>query len=259
MDSPSQSFPFKAAYPGFVATEDERQIMTRLCHARLGSLAKSLLISEKDSLVPYTSDIGMASVIQTLDSNTHNALEALIDDVSERDIIKRLEWLHRVVVTDFVDPATFDELSVADVLKLRTRAWGKAGEARDALSRQLKKMALENPTFDEFRQASQTSCDDFEKAKADLDHELSQFRIKAGSDIGIGLVKVSAVTSAAELIYKFLSTGSPEIALVLGGLYVFLKLTKEQIVPYRDYLKKKDELRHSSGYALFRPYQPFLK
>lgn len=252
-------YPLKAEYPGFVAVEDERPVMTRLCHARLGSLAKCLVLCEKEALVPYTSDIGLASVIQALDGNSNEAIDGLIEDDLEREILKRLAWLHRVVVQEFIDPSTFDQLTVAEILKLRTRAWGKASEARHALNQRLKEFALEKTSFEEFRLASKTAFDDYKAANADLNHERSQLRIKSGSEILIGLGSSTVVAGAADMIFKFLSTGSLEIALVFGALYLFGKVTKEQIVPYRDYLKKKTDLKESSSYALLRPYDPFIR
>lgn len=253
-------FPLKAAYPGFVTTEDERVVMTRLCHARLAALAKNLLICEMDGLIPFTSDIGIASVVQALDANTNEAIDAFVEDASEREVIKRLEWLQRVVVAEFIDPEIFDELTIKDVLKLRTKAWGKAGKARVALSKQLKTMALENPTFEQFREECRQALKNYQKERADLDHELAQLRIKAMSDVGMSMTKAGGgAIAAGAMIHKFLSTGSPEAALVLGGLYVFFKFTKDNATKYLDYLKKKEEVHDSSGYALLRPYAPFVR
>lgn len=118
-----------------------------LCHSRLGALAKSLLVCEMNGLTPFTTDVGVASVVQALDSNTDEAINDLLDEPSERDIIKRLEWLQRVVLREFIDPKIFDELSVKDVLRLRTKAWGKAGEARTALNKQLKALVLRQGSY----------------------------------------------------------------------------------------------------------------
>jgi hypothetical protein len=67
-----------------------------------------------------------------------------------------------------------------------------------------------------------------------------------------------AGAAVAELIYKFISLGSPEMILLWGGIYHAADFAKEHLPDFLEYLKHKEAVTGSAGYALFRPYAPFM-
>lgn len=248
--------PPRALFPGFVASEELRPPLTRACYARLGAVTNALLLAEIHDLIPFTTHTGAAAVMQVLDRNVASVVDDLVQaDDNDGEVLRRMRWLESYVFAEFLDHAALEEMSVADVLKLRTKAWGKDGEARVQLAKTLRGLARETANYDAFRSSCSTVLETYQRARADLDHELTRLRVKILAEFGMGLAKTGGLATVTAALHKLLAAGSPEVALVLGGAYQFLKMTKENAGPFLDYMKHRDDLKLSTGYALFRPYR----
>lgn len=247
--------PPRALFPGFVSSEELRVPLTRACYARLGAITNSILVAEQHDLIPITTQVGTAAVMQILDRNVTAAVDELVTDGNDTEVLRRLRWLESFVFNEFIDHDVLERMSISEVLKLRTRAWGKDGEARLELAKTLRILTQDTSDYTSFRTACRAAIEDYHRARADLDHELTQLRVQVLAEVGLGLTKAGGISVAAEALHKLLSTGSPEIALVLGGAYQFLKLTREHAAPLLDYMKRREDLKRSTGYALFRPYR----
>ena len=252
-------YPQKSVYNGFVQEEAQRALLTRICHARLGTVAKSLLTCEKDELVPFTGDSGMAAAIQMLDAQKDRTVTNILEnEPSDIELYKRLNWLQHVVVREFIDTETLEEMTVQQVLKLRTKAWGEANMARIELQNSLKLLALDTKDFDEFSARCRSEIKSYKKVQSALNHELMNFGIKTVSNIGMGVVKTVGLGAGGTILHKILAVGSPELALILGGLYYTFKIGGDELIQLRNYWKKKGEAEGSAGYALSRTYLPFF-
>lgn len=244
-------------YPGFASTDDERILLTRICLARLGSLSRNLLACEDAGLSPFTSDSGLAAAIQKLESNLPSAFDEFLGENDQRTSLRRLQWLEKVVITEFVDLDALDRMSVREVLRLRTKAWGNGNEARASLSNALRNIALDSETPEKFKEAASSTISKYIKDSEDLRHELKKLVTSAACDIGIRTCQAGGLVEAAEHLQKFLVTGSPAAAIVFGGLYHVFKFAKENAPVCLDLARKHDELHGSAGYSLFRTYESF--
>jgi len=256
---PQQGLPAQATYNGFVIHEEYRGILTRLCLARLGSLVKSLLICDMNTLQPYTSDDGMASVIQMLSNNTKLVFDKYGEKNHEIATLNRLNRLHDIVIAEFVDPAYLDSLPVQKVLKMRSQAWGKAQEARSKLERQLRLIALENPEPDAFDNACRKALKEYHKAQADWRHEarkLVKDTIVSFTKIGVTSL-ASAYVSSAPFFQKLLLPG-PIAQVLSAGVAAAWLLAQDPILDaWMDHWKKQGD--QEANYAIFRPYQRFIR
>jgi hypothetical protein len=171
--------PEKALYPGFATSIEEKVLLTRLSHARLGSLVKGLAICEIHGLQPYTSDVGIASVIQMLDLRASEKISAVTERETDKVILSKLGWLHEIIISEFIDATVLNELSITQVLKLRSKAWGKAGEARASLYTALRKLAISDASKDEFENAARYALSDYRTARSELDAELGKRNVSS--------------------------------------------------------------------------------
>jgi hypothetical protein len=245
--------PRPAQYPGFVASEELRALMTRLCLARLASTVKSIAICATRDLAPYTSDSGIAAVIQLLNANT----ASLVGDRGASDeralALRRLALLHDIVLAEFIDPIALNAMSVSDVIRLRTKAWGKARENRTALAASLRQIALENPKSDEFQTACRKALRQHEDARSDWHHEIRKLGVRVVCDLGTyGLSAAAGVG----LVDKVIPLGSLGTVLLLGSAAA--RLLKEPITQVLDLLHKETVLERLPGYAIVSPYRPFV-
>lgn len=253
-DMEADYLPAPAEYNGFVSSEAERIAFSKLCFARLGATVKSLVICHLNQFYPYTSDPGVASVIQMLTRNTGAVLENTENDEGNAAFVKRLGLLHDIILSEFLDPRVFDELSVKDILKLRTKAWGKAREARTALAKRLRLLSIENQTYEDFEMACKSAIAEYREAQSELSHEWAKFRVRTYCDLGLAAISVAP---GSEIVQKIIPLGTLEMTLIIGG--VFFKSAKEKAPELLDLLKRSKEIKDTLGYALFRPYALFRR
>lgn len=65
----------QSLYPSFTASDEEGNVLGRLCLARLATTVKSLGTCEALGLQPYTSDPGIAGVIQQINRDATHFLQ----------------------------------------------------------------------------------------------------------------------------------------------------------------------------------------
>ena len=255
---PQQGLPTQATYNGFVIREEYREVLTRLCLARLGSLVKSLLTCDMETLQPYTSDDGMASAIQMLSNNTKLVFDKYGEKNYEIATLNRLNRLHDIVVAEFVDPTYLDSLPIEEVLKMRSQAWRKAQEARSKLERQLRLIALENPEPDAFDNACRKALKEYQKAQADWRHEARKLiKDTIVSFTKISMTSVASAIVSAPFFQKLLIPGPIGQVLSVGVAATWLLAQDPILDAWMDLWKKQSD--QEANYALFRPYHRFMR
>lgn len=245
--------PPAAIYPGLVGSEEELAFYSRLCLARLGSIAKNFIRCHDKNLVPFSGDLGIASTIQLISRNCSTALASVSAENSEQEsYIRRLGIFDNLVVSKYIRSDFAQSMAVSDILRLRSKSWGKSDEARIHLSRTIKELSLECQSDTDFNNSCVSEIEKYRKAKADHEAELSAFRIRLMCDIGIASCGISAGMEIAQRIFR---VGSYESALVAGA--ALIKKVQEYAPHVQKLIDESKAMKDLAGFALMRTYQPF--
>ena len=146
-------------YQGSVRSLEERMLISKMCHARIGAIVKGLSICEAKGLQPFTTDPGFASVLQLLDQKFNEfvkqyQLELEYEEKqTEMEELRLLKRLDDFAFTEYIDAKALEGMSVKQILGTRTKAWSEFSEKRSEMVSKLKKITLENPDDIKFRSA----------------------------------------------------------------------------------------------------------
>lgn len=240
----------KAIYDGFCSSEEERLVLTRLCHSRIGFLMKSIGYCETKGINAFTTDPGLAGTIQLLERN----YQQVVSDAQEKEkimLFDNLSKLENLVFSEYIDSNALKNLSVSDILKMRTKSWGKANEGKTELKTTLKKIALENKDSEKFIVTCKNEIDKYLKDCNDYEHEGQKLKIKLICNFGTILTGGTAGTPLLEQIIA-----APSIGLMVGlGSALTFIYGEKRLPEILDLLKKQEEMNELKGYSLFRPYR----
>ncbi len=212
----------------FHENSETNKSIRNLAAARLGALVRTALHCDLHGTIPLTSDQGYYAVTDRLRTRCG---EVLLEVGQSEDNI-RFARLERLVFSEYIPEATLDALSFEDVLKLRTKAWGRYSKGRGQLFAELHKIAADVDNDKEFDQWLQRELQRFKNTAADLQHEHSKLKIKVFAEAGGA---VTAAIGSPELVEKLLGVDSLHTALLLGSL--MLIRIKEYAPQIKDHLR----------------------
>jgi len=245
--------PPKAILVNEKLTKDTLDILSNLCHTRIGTLVKYLGYSFNKHLHPFTSDMGYANVISKLEYNFIGTVEHIQSDEDLLKQQKRLASLHNLILSEYIDPAKLDHLDISQVLKQRTKAWGKAQENRSKLITELNNIALDCEDDSKFEKACRTRFKAFLKQTSDYKHEIDKLKLMLLFDANLFFFMTG---QEFLLLEKILKAPSIETLLIVGSLG--LKYAKQHLNSILDIVKKAEERREASGYAIYTNYKYLL-
>lgn len=258
--TPEVSLPAPSLYDGFAHTDEERFAFTRVCLARLAAFVRALGHCEILHLQPYITDTGYASVLQQLSANARDLIaEATAGQEDEEALAARLlSRLHNLVIAEFLDERVLREMSVSQVLKIRTRAWGVAGEKRDSLFVELQRQAHSCTAPESFDKQCRSLLEEYRRAKGKWSNEAAQLRVKFVADLGKIVLGGLTGGLGAEVAEKAVHVGTFEGLMLIGGMMFMVAAGQRgpDVLKALHELKERDRL---PGCALARPYQPFLR
>lgn len=167
----------------------------RLAATRLGVVIKSIGLCKNTGLHPSSGDEGIAALIEHLQKASASAVSSALEGHSELDLIRRAMRVERLVFAHQSPDLILSQLSVEEVLRLRTKAWGRAAQARTAFFSRIRRLAEECPDDDQFDRAVNEAIESFTSASADLADEWKKLGAKVGLPVLIGALTVSAPAS----------------------------------------------------------------
>lgn len=241
----------KAQFDGFCSSEEERAILTRVCHARLGFLMKSIGYCDMKGINAYTTDPGLAGTIQLLERNYQKVVKEAQtpDNILAR--LNNLNKLENLIFSEFIDEDILNSLSLKDVLEFRSKAWGKANEGKYALKNTLREIALENTDPDSFIKTCQIEIDKYIKERANYEHEVDKLKIRLFCNFG---AIITGSSLGAPLLEQLIAAPSVGLMVGLGSAIAFI-YGERRFPEILDILKKQEEFQSLKGYSLFKPYQ----
>lgn len=232
---------------------DVADMLRKIAAARIATVCRFIATADFRDLQPIAADPGLRAVLDRLLLELRSVQEG-----GPTEDVARLQFLHRlhdVVLRSYLDDEKLADLTIDDILRMRTRAWGSAQEARAALLLTLQDLSDEVAPAD-FEKACQEAFDSYFKASADFRHEAKKFALNTTLTTSLVGVAVAERGIVEGLIHGL--TGVPGAALLAisaVGLNALKELAPQAFDLYRD-----ARARHSShGYALAKPYGKLVR
>ena len=225
-------------------------LLSKMCHSRIGSLVKYLGYSSIKGLHPFTTDIGYANVLSKLEYNFIGTVESIQSNEEFLKKQKRLSKLHNLIINEFMDPNKLDQMNIKDILKQRTKAWGKTQEGRQNLITEVNEIALDCDSDLKFEKECRIRFDEFLKISSDYQHEVDKLKLMLLVDANLFFFLKG---EEFNLMEKILKAPSIETLLIVGGLGI--QYAKQHLTAILDIIKKAEERRQATGYAIYSNYK----
>jgi hypothetical protein len=217
----------------------------RIALSRIATLAKYLATCQENGWQPLTSDPSLSQAIKVLQHKGLTALERPPSPDGDQEMVSRLMRLHQLVLGEFLDPQAIIELSVEQILRLRTSAWGRYGEARTKLFEVLANLARDCDSPIDFDRAITEEMRNYQAAGNDFKNEAKRH--------GINIMSVCGTVLAAStpgVLNRIATGGIPLLlSLLLSGLATIAELKQ-----FLGLWKTRDKVASMPGCALLKPY-----
>jgi hypothetical protein len=147
-----------------------RTALTNIARGRLSATIKTIGYCAAKELVPFFSNVFQHSLSRKIVANANR----VIDEVGAEDEywINRSRAL-RVAHEEFLDENVLDEMSVGDILQLRTKAWGEQANARDGLMKSVAEISREVGPTNEFEEKCKEKIRKYKYEAEKLERERS--------------------------------------------------------------------------------------
>lgn len=248
----------KKIYTGRVRSDEERVVLTRMIYARIASMARNLVLCDVHGLAPFTTNIGYSAVLQKLQSNFSNLVAEVFEgtrDIDDLDLIGKSE---KVAFSDFLNQDKINYLTVKQVLKLRTRLWGRYNENKTELEKYLISVALESKDVDEFSKKVKAQFEKLLKDSRDYIHERNTLGIKIALTVAAAaspfVTSPIPISSAIEQSF----TTAPFGLLMALATPASLLMLEKKIPEIRKVLKQQKDLTKLPSYSLYNYFKPIL-
>lgn len=230
--------------------EELRPLLTKIACARVGTAVKSLFVSYlTQDRVPYTSDEGVASVIGTFQALQQGALSGG-EEQSSLDKNEAIRVALTCALDLHVDQDRLRDMSIRDVLRLRTKAWGEHQAARRAFLERAEDLAAQCSSQDEFAAA----CEESFRLQREKAAALADDWKTLGLRFSCRLFGSQAVPAIAERLVTIDSFSM----LAVAGLVAIGATASDIAQAYSLYRRARREAG-STQLAIARPFEPFLK
>lgn len=230
---------------------EHSEVALAMCYARAGYLLKTLAYCETVGVNALTNNNGLAKLISLINRDYLVAAQKVHEYTGE-DISRGLYALENLVFREYIDKEVLDNASPEQILKLRTKAWGKAHERKAELKEVLIEIVQENEGDKKVESAINREIKAYLKECRDLEHENWKLHMRVLLGAG-SYVTAGGLASSDELIN--MSNNISLITIGTIGLSLLLRDGKTIVPQIMDLIKRKGEVRALRGYALFHPYE----
>jgi hypothetical protein len=211
-DGPAQAEP----RTGDDLDKDTRAAVARMAYARIGSLVRTAFWAAASDLAPLATQPVPAALMRDIQIDVAYASDGL-----DPELTRYMLRLHRVVVEDVIDASVLEDVSARDLLQLRDKAWGRAGEQRIRLFSEVRKLAADCTDDDEFDRRVANEIERYRRTWAEYRSDKARlFRnllIATGAEIATGGLAL-ALGPAGGLVWGLVVAGMGEVAKYGGEL-----------------------------------------
>lgn len=223
------------------------ELMDRLAAARLSGIVKAFGMCAVQGAHIFTTDPGAEAVLR----HVADAVASVAGEDEDRDDSLGLyvSLTQRVILKEGMKTDVLRDMTVRDVVRLRTKAWGKAQEERSRFLSQVTKIAAESKSARDFERRIEVEATAYLRARSDLRHDWT----KLGLETGLQLFGMGAATATATTLAEGVLPIRPDTALAVAG--VIALTAKQHIRALLDAIKAERDARNTVGSALLRPYR----
>ncbi|WP_419830602.1 hypothetical protein [Methylobacterium sp.] len=206
------------ALPGLsspLGREHLRLAFTSIARARVASVMKSIGYCASKDLVPLFTNHAYAEVASSFASRAQGVLDSVVD--VDPYWTRRTQALN-CAYAEYIDDDVLDSMTIDQVLKLRTVAWGEHAEARDALLSSISELAKEEA--DDFSKIVTEKITEFRKKAGDLTNQRASLSFKINCELFKGGGSVATSLMAGSGLKGMLSqaqTGIGAATVLLAG------------------------------------------
>jgi hypothetical protein len=218
---------------------------SRLAAARLGSVVKTLGICHLGDLHPVSMDVGVHALLAHIQGSAGSKLQTALAAENDPEVLRLALRVERVLFEQNVPDAILGAMSMKDVIKLRTKAWGAAGERRVKFFQTIRDIAQETKGEEDFDRRVKKEMAAYETATRDF---FDQLKGIGGRSLMwfTGGEAAAALTSAEHA----LGLSSWEATLFLAAGVTMKELGTSAVSLWRQLAT----LRNSVGKTLLRPH-----
>ncbi len=221
---------------GHFRYEELRAPLTVIARGRIAAATKTVGFCAAKNLVPVFTENNFAALVERF---TSRATE-MIDTVAADDPYwsKRSRAL-KIAHDEYLDDAVLNDMTVDDVLKLRTKAWGDQAEARDGLLDAVALLSKQDVVEAEFDQRIRDLICDYRAQAAALEEQRRKLSFQIKCDIAQGTFGTAAGVGGAEGYLSQIQTGVGALTVLLAGCVWAVQRLKDH-KPLRDALRGAD-------------------
>lgn len=224
--------------------EPEQLQLTQVARARIGAFIKYAGYCEAKEVVPLFNSRVYGSLGPKLLDRAGEALSANSDDPFWQRRTRVLQLCHEEYLID----DRLDAMSIEDVLRLRTAAWGNQAEARERLFEAILELAQDHGQEVSFEHAARQRISEYRRAAevVTLERRNLEFQIKceiAKVALGTGPV-VAGLMSQIEPPLRSIG-----LTLLAGGVWALDK-ARSYVPQFRAIRAREEELKRGGALAI---------
>lgn len=222
--------------------------MTQIARSRIASFIKYAGFCEQKNLIPlFPSDI-YGQIAEKVLTNT----QSILNEVEEDEFWIRRNRVLSLCHEEYLVDELLDQMTIEEVLKLRTRTWKRQAKAREELFNAITSISAELAEDEDFTKSAKKRISEYRKTYAELELERKNIRYKIKCDVGVGLL--GGATGLTGLLSQLESPiSSIGLTLAAGGMWVLDK-SKYYIPSLKELKKQNEELKRGAGLGIHNFY-----
>ncbi|WOD37681.1 hypothetical protein [Nodosilinea sp. E11] len=232
-----------------------RQAISRISYARLGSVVKYIGYCHEKNIVPVLPSEGYQKITNLLLQNSSSIIRQNVEPSDSFWV--RLNRIQNVIHEDFVDTDALESLSIKEILKLRSKVWGKTFTAKEKLFESLREIALNTRNDDDFMNEATQQVKSYRAEAEELESEWKKVRLKLICEIGV-VSTAAAPKFVGEITQIGNGMGSAELILVAGGVW-FLQQVKEIGAQTIELQEREAKFRRGAGFGFTKSYPSLFR
>jgi hypothetical protein len=213
-----------------------RESYSIIARSRISSVLKSIGFCAAKQMVPIFSERSYCEIASSMASRARRVIDAA--SIFDPNWSSRSQAL-RIAHEEYIDETVLSQMSIDDVLKLRTVAWGQQAEARDSLLESIAKLAREAERTFDFESTVRDRLIEYRKAHTEIQNERRSLNFQIKCDVTKLIVGSAFSVATGPAITGLLTQVQTAIGaatlLTAGCLYTLEKI--------RDYRPVLDQLR----------------
>lgn len=227
--------------------DDLKASIRVMAAARVATIVKMIGMAQVTGLHPFAVDDGVAAFLDQIQQLAAKSMAAELAATNDAEIVRRAKRVERFIFCQHLPDVALDRLSVSDVIRLRTRAWGRAGEKRAAFFREVRKISDELASDEAFDAAVARELTSYRTANAEFDAEVRRFGMQACAPVVAGAGELLAKGHLLEHVFGT----SWDVAAIVSASMAALGKVGPDI--YKLWKQSRDNSA-SAGRALMSPY-----